>query len=175
MSFRIVGRETRASGIIVDFERVDIEDGDGDIHHRDVIRHPGGVAIVAVHDGELYLVRQYRVAIDLPVLEIPAGKLDHGEDPMAAARRELAEELGMTANLDRLGSMIVSPGYTDEIIHLYEAVDIVTGGRDPRGAEERTAEVVRMPVTEALERIDRGDITDAKTQIALMRWERKHR
>ncbi len=175
VSFRIVGRQTRASGIIIDFERVDIEDGDGDVHPRDVIRHPGGVGIVAVHDGDLHLVRQYRVAIDSPVLEIPAGKLDEGEEPIAAARRELVEELGMEANLVPLGSMIVSPGYTDEIIHLYEATDIVIGRRDPRGAEERTAEVVRIPMTEALERVDRGEITDAKTQIALMRWERKQR
>ena len=175
MSFRIVGRQTRASGIIVDFERIDIEGSDGEVHERDVIRHPGGVAIVVVDDGDLVLVRQYRVAIDSHILEIPAGKLDGTEDPSAAAERELGEELGMSGRLESLGSMTVSPGYTDEIIHLFEAVDIVVGRRDPRGAEEKTAEVVRMPVTEALEKIDRGEITDAKTQIALMRWERKKR
>ena len=175
MSFRIVGCQTRASGIIVDFERIDIEGEDGEVHERDVIRHPGGAAIVVVHDGDLVLVRQYRVAIDAQIVEIPAGKLDGTEEPIAAAERELGEELGMSGRLESLGSMAVSPGYTDEIIHLFEAVDIVIGRRDPRGAEEKTAEVVRMPVTEALEKIDRGEITDAKTQIALMRWERKKR
>ena len=175
MSFEIVGRRTRASGIIVDFEVLDMRGADGEVHERDVIRHPGGVAVVVVDEGELVLVRQYRVAVDQHVLEIPAGKLDGDEAPIVAARRELGEELGMDGTMRPLGSMIVSPGYTDEIIHLFEAVDIVTGRRDPRGAEERTAEVVRMPVAEALEKIESGEITDSKTQIALMRWERKQR
>lgn len=175
MSFRIVGRQTRARGSIIDFERIDIEGEDGEVHERDVIRHPGGVAIVVVHDGDLVLVRQYRVAVDSHILEIPAGKLDGSEAPIAAAQRELGEELGMSGRLESLGTMSVSPGYTDEIIHLFEAVDIVVGRREPHGAEEETAEVVRMPMTEALEKIDRGEITDAKTQIAVMRWERKKR
>lgn len=172
MNFRIVGNETRATGAIIEFIDVALEGPDGAVHSRDVIRHPGGVGVLPILGDDVVLVRQYRVALDRPILEIPAGRLEPDESPKAAGRRELAEELGMEGRLEPLGALHVSPGYTDEIIHLFAAVDIVASDREPEGAEELEAEVVRLPLTEALEMVGDGRITDAKTQIALMRVER---
>jgi ADP-ribose pyrophosphatase len=172
VNFRIVGNETRATGAIIEFLDVALQGPDGSIHRRDVIRHPGGVGVLPILGDEVVLVRQYRVALDRPILEIPAGRLEPGEPPEIAGRRELVEELGMQGRLLSLGSLHVSPGYTDEIIHLFAAADIVASDREPHGAEELEAEVVRLPLTEALEMVEDGRITDAKTQIALLRLER---
>ncbi len=172
MNFRIVGSRTRASGAIVDFEEVELLAPDGTLHQRDVVRHPGGVGVLPVIGEDVVLVRQYRVALDAPMVEIPAGRLEPDENPRAAAERELSEELGMTGVLRPLGALHVSPGYTDEIIHLFAAVDIVAANREPDGAEERAAQVVRMPFGDAIEMVEDGRITDSKTQIALMRMER---
>ena len=172
MNFRIVGDEALAIGAIIEFHDVALEGPDGTVHSRDVIRHPGGVGVLPILGGEVVLVRQYRVALDRPILEMPAGRLEPDESPETAGRRELAEELGMTGRLVPLGALHVSPGYTDEIIHLFAAVDIVASDREPEGAEEHEAEVIRLPLAEALEMVGDGRITDAKTQIALMRMER---
>ena len=172
MNFRIVGSETRATGAIIEFLDIALQGPDGAVHSRDVIRHPGGVGVVPIVGEDVVLVRQYRVALDRPILEIPAGRLEPGEAPAIAGERELVEELGMTGRLVPLGALHVSPGYTDEIIHLFAAVDIVESDREPHGAEELEAEVIRLPLTEALQMVGDGRITDAKTQIALMRLER---
>lgn len=176
MNFTHEGVETLGQGVIVRLERVDLATPDGTIHPRDVVRHPGGVGVLAVHEGRTWLVRQYRVALGRPLLEIPAGKRDvTGEEPLALARRELAEELGMEAeHWESLGTMEPSPGYCDEVIHLFAASGIVAASRQPDGAEEHEAEIVEMTVAEALEAVDDGRITDAKTQIALLRWARRH-
>jgi ADP-ribose pyrophosphatase len=107
--------------------------------------------------------------------EIPAGKLDDRDtDPATAARRELAEELGArAARLDHLATMAPSPGYTDEIIEIYLATGLEFGERAPDGEEEVQATVFSIPVGEALDRIDRGELTDAKTQVALLQWSRR--
>jgi ADP-ribose pyrophosphatase len=172
VNFRIVGNETRATGAIIEFLDVALQGPDGSVHSRDVIRHPGGVGVLPILGDDVVLVRQYRVALDRPILEIPAGRLEPGEAPEIAGRRELVEELGMAGRLLSLGSLHVSPGYTDEIIHLFAAVDIVASDREPHGAEELEAEVIRLPFEEALEMVGDGRITDAKTQIALLGLER---
>lgn len=176
MSFSLGGVETLGQGVIVRLDRVDLTTPDGSIHRRDVVRHPGGVAVLAVEEDRTWLVRQYRVAVDRRILEIPAGKRDvPGEDPRIGAERELAEELGLHAReWESLGTMEPSPGYTDEVIHLYAATGIVASARRPDGAEEHEAEIVEMSVEEALQQVDDGRITDAKTQIALLRWARRH-
>lgn len=166
---------TLGEGLYVRLERVNLRAPDGSVHARDVLRHPGGVAILPVDSGRTWLVSQYRVALDRHVLEIPAGKLDvTGEQPLQAARRELTEELGMTASeWHSLGTMEPSPGYTEEVIHLFAATGIVAGARRPDGAEEMEAEIVEMSIDEALAGVESGTITDAKTQIALLRWSRR--
>ena len=172
MTFRIVGNTVRAKGRFFEFLEVEIEDAAGRVHPRDVIRHPGGVGVLPVIDGDVVFVKQYRVALDRPVVEIPAGKLEWDENPAHAAARELAEELGLDGRLEAMGTLAVSPGYTDEIIHLYVATDLTDVARTPHGAEEEAAEIVRVPANEALDMVADGRITDAKTQIALLRWAR---
>lgn len=167
---------TLGEGIFVRLERITLRAPDGSLHPRDVLRHPGGVGVLPVENGRVWLVRQYRVALGRAVIEIPAGKLDStDEDPLAAAKRELREELGLEASKwESLGSLDPSPGYTDEVIRLFAASGIVADARRPQGAEEVAAEIVEMTVDEALAGIEDGTITDAKSQIALLRWSRRN-
>jgi 8-oxo-dGTP pyrophosphatase MutT (NUDIX family) len=176
VNFRVVGRETLAAGTMVALEEVDLETPDGHTVRRDVVRHPGGVAVVAVdRRRRVWFVRQYRVAVNAPILEIPAGTLDRpGEDPVDAVRRELGEELGATAGtITKLGTMLPSPGYTDEHIGLYLADGIVGGERAPDGAEEHHAELVALDVDEVFRMLDEGAFADGKTQLALALWARR--
>ncbi len=175
MSLRQVRTETVCAGVFLQLDRVWIAAGDETPVPRDVVRHPGGVGILPVDGDDVVLVRQYRVALDREVLEIPAGKLDKSDlDPATAAARELREELGLAPRtLISLGQTIPSPGYTSEIIHLFAADGILDVGRDPAGVEETHAEVVRIPLAEAVAMLDDGRITDAKTQVALVAWMRR--
>lgn len=176
MSFRLLGSRRVGSGVFLALHRIHLLAPDGRSSLRDVVRHPGSVAVLPVQDGLVHLIRQYRVAIGQTLLEIPAGKLDRsGEDPESAAGRELEEELGMrAARFTSLGCLFPSPGYTDEIIHLFSAEGIVPADRIPEGAEEREAEVVTMSISDALSLLERGEILDAKTQIALAAWARRN-
>lgn len=131
----------------------------------DVIRHPGAAAIAAVTtDGEMLLVRQYRAAVDRWMLEVPAGRLDPGEDPLAAARRELEEETGYRArSWSLLREFLPAPGFCDEWIHLFEARDlelVPDGGLDCDDDEE--LELVLMRPEEVL----KLEPADAKTLVA---------
>lgn len=175
MSLRRLGFDRLASGVFLHLDRVWLEGPDGGRHARDVIQHPGGVAVLPVDGDDVLLVRQYRVAVDRWVLEIPAGKLDQpGEVPEQAAVRELVEEIGVhPRRLVALGSTLPSPGYTSEEIHLFVADGILDGERAPHGLEEESAELVRIPLREALQLVDDGQIVDAKTQIALSLWARR--
>ncbi|HVR31692.1 MAG TPA: NUDIX hydrolase [Acidimicrobiia bacterium] len=175
MKFAQTGVTTLGTGALVRLEQVILQAPDGTTHPRDVLRHPGGVAVLPVDEGQVWLIKQFRVAVSRDLLEIPAGKRDvDGEPPVETARRELYEEMGMKAtDWVSLGTMEPSPGYTDEVIHLFAASGIVAEARRPDGVEEVEAEIVVMPVEEALAAIDTGGITDAKTQIALMKWSRR--
>ncbi len=163
----------RGSLITLDEVRVRVEGG-GEVL-RDVVRHPGGVAVLPVEGEEVWLVRQYRVALGRWVTEIPAGVLDHpGEAPEAAAHRELAEELGARAGrLEHLATIAPSPGYTEETLTVFAATDLEFGSRRPDGAEEDHAEILRLPVAVALDSIDAGELIDAKTVVALLQWKRR--
>ncbi|MDP9341504.1 MAG: NUDIX hydrolase [Actinomycetota bacterium] len=134
---------------------------------REVVRHPGACGIVAMTaDGEVLLVRQTREAIRADILEIPAGVLDvPGEQAAACAARELEEETGYAASDVRPLAMIhTSPGFTDEVIHLFTARASPAAGRTP----EHGIEVVPMPLGEAVGAVRDGRITDAKTAVALL-------
>jgi ADP-ribose pyrophosphatase len=139
----------------------------GHVVELEVIRHPGAAAVVALRpDGQVLLVRQFRHAAGGYLLEIPAGKLDAGEDPRACALRELEEETGHRAGrLDLLLSMCTTPGFTDEVIHLYRATEL-TAGTQALGADE-VLDVVAMPLAEALIAIRTGAVRDAKTIVGL--------
>jgi ADP-ribose pyrophosphatase len=143
---------------------------DGRRARRQIVRHPGAVAIVPVHDGDVVLIRQYRAALDAEILEIPAGKLDvPGEDRVAAAIRELEEEVGMrTDRLEEIARFFTAPGFSDEDMTLFLATDCTSVPVTPHGLEEEEAEIVRVPVEMISDLIDDGAITDAKTLLGLL-------
>jgi len=134
----------------------------------EVIHHPGAAAVVPFVDGrDILLVRQYRHAAGGYLLEIPAGKLDPGEAPEACARRETEEETGQrVGRLEKLGAILTTPGFTNEIIHLYAGYDLTATAAHTEPDEDLT--VVRMPFAEAVAMVERGEIEDAKTMAALL-------
>ena len=135
--------------------------------YRDIVRHPGAVAIVPVlPDGRIVLVRQYRYAIGKPLLEIPAGTLEDGEDPLECARRELREETGYEASeLKAMLSCYMAPGYSDEIIHFYVARGLTKVGMSPE--EDESIEVEVSELGEIVRMIEENVIKDAKTIIGI--------
>ncbi len=157
--------------------RVDqVELPNGRCSSREVVEHPGGVGVVALtEDGQVLLVQQYRYPYRQVLTEIPAGKRDPGEDPLTTGRRELAEETGMTADrFEPLGVLYPSPGYTDEVIHLYLATGLHASAAHPD--EDEFLHVVRQPLEQLVEQVLAGTLPDAKTQIALLKtWQRFRR
>jgi ADP-ribose pyrophosphatase len=155
--------------------RVDaVEMPDGSVAEREVVEHDNAVAVVAMEpDGNVILIRHYRHPVRTRVLEIPAGKLDvDGEAPPDAARRELAEEVGLEADdLVELLHFHNSAGWSEEATTVYLAVDVRPCGV-PEGFtaehEEADLQIVRMGLDEALELVDSGEINDAKTVIGLL-------
>ncbi len=135
----------------------------------DFVKHPGAAAVVPfLEQDRVLMIRQYRFVTGGEILEIPAGKLDPGETPEVCAARELIEETGYRAGrLEKLGAIWTSPGFTDEIIHLYAAFDLEEA--EQRLEPDEIIELVPMPLDEALETIRTSDVFDAKSAIALMR------
>ncbi|MBW2280316.1 MAG: NUDIX hydrolase [Deltaproteobacteria bacterium] len=144
----------------------DLELSTGERFELQLLRHPGASAIVPFLDEDrVLLLRQYRFAIDDVLWEVPAGKLEPGESPEACAARELAEETGYRAGrLERTGEIVTTPGFSDERIWLFRAHDLAPG---PTAHDRELIEVHEVPLTEALEMVDDGRITDAKTIAAL--------
>ncbi|HEX4953673.1 MAG TPA: NUDIX hydrolase [Thermoanaerobaculia bacterium] len=166
---RLLDRRTLHRGSFLEMTRERVTLPNGIEVDLELVRHPGAAAIVPLAaDGTVVLVRQYRHATDGWLLEVPAGKLDAGESPEACARRELAEEAGVTAEeLVSLGPFWASPGFTDEVIHLFLARGL---GPAAQSLEEDELLVLeRLPFTEAVARAARGEIADGKSACALLR------
>jgi ADP-ribose pyrophosphatase len=145
----------------------------GTVGELEMIRHPGASAVVPFlsdptgDDPQVLLIRQYRYAAERYLYEVPAGRLDPGESPADCARRELREETGCQAQgVEHLFTMYTTPGFTDEKIHVFMAVGL-TRGEVAREADE-FIEVETMPLSRALGLVERGEIQDAKTALALM-------
>jgi ADP-ribose pyrophosphatase len=140
----------------------------------DILRHPGAAAVVPfVGADEVLLIRQFRHATGGFILEVPAGKLD-GEAPEVCAARELEEEAGQRAGrLERLGAIWTTPGFTDERIHLFAAYELEPA-RQRLDADEVISELVRLPLAEALELVWRGELSDAKSALALIHAAHRH-
>jgi 8-oxo-dGTP pyrophosphatase MutT (NUDIX family) len=144
---------------------------DGSEFERDVVHHPGWVAVVPVtDDGHVVCVRQFRAAVGQWLLEIPAGIRDMGDEPPeATARRELAEEAGLAADAVELVATIHnSPGFADEQGLVFLATGLTEVPTDRQGVEEHHMEIVRVPITGAAGLIARGEVTDAKTVVGLL-------
>ncbi len=142
---------------------------DGKPCRREIIEHSGGAAVLCVFEGNVVFVKQYRYAYGEEVLEIPAGKLEADEDPEIAAKRELSEETGLLAEkLMHLFTLYPSPGYTNEKIYIYEAIDVKKGVRHLDDGEFLNIEFV--PLFRAYQMIESGEIRDAKTVAALLAY-----
>ncbi len=159
----ITAEDTMFSGLIFDVNRIHVTLPNGHESARDVVRHRGAVAIVALtDDGRICLVRQYRTALDRVTVEIPAGKLDPGEDPLTCAKRELLEETGMVADrMAFLTTLATTPGFTDERIHLYMATGLTFGPAHPD--EDEFLNVDLVPLDELIDAVLDGRIEDSKT------------
>ena len=142
---------------------------DGREARREMVEHPGGVCIAALTDRkELLFVRQYRYPYGEVVLELPAGKLEYGEDPLLAGKRELQEETGATAReYTDLGKLYPSPGYCGEVIHMYMATGLSYGEASPD--EDEFLELERIPLERAAQMVLDNEIRDAKTQAAVLK------
>jgi ADP-ribose pyrophosphatase len=161
------------TGKIITLDTDTVRFPDGSVGEMDMIRHPGASAIVPFvsdatsHDPQLMLIRQYRYAADQYLYEIPAGRLDPGEDPRDCAKRELREETGCTAQgIDFLFTMYTTPGFTDERIHLFMATGLERGETAHEPDEFMTIETVVL--SQALRMIREGEIKDAKTALGIL-------
>jgi ADP-ribose pyrophosphatase len=133
----------------------------------EMIRHPGAAAVVPLKGNEtVVLIKQFRHAAGGFIYEIPAGKLDAGEDPLHCAARELEEEIGyIPGRLERLASILTAPGFTDEVIHIYKATEMTPGRQ--RLDRDEVLEILEIPLKEAIRMIGAGQIRDAKTIVGL--------
>jgi len=173
MQETILDTEKIYSGRVIKLVVHDVRLPDGGQAKRELVQHPGAVAMVAL-DGErkVLLVRQFRMAAGQVLAEIPAGTLQPGEAPDACAVRELQEETGYKpGKLEALDGFFVAPGYTTEYIHLYLATDLTESRLD--GDADEFIEVQRVPFADALAMIERGEIVDGKTIIGLLRVARR--
>lgn len=163
-------------GKVFDLEVDEIEYASGNKGIREVARHPGGaVAVPVLPDGSILFVRQFRYPLQEYTLEIPAGKLEPGEDPLHAAARELEEEAGWTAgHLEKLSALLTTPGFCDEVLHIYLATGLTPAPAGHRREEgEMGMTIHAMSLEEALGLVEKGEIRDSKTIVGLFLAERK--
>ncbi|MGD6815668.1 NUDIX hydrolase [Metabacillus sp. 84] len=157
------------SGKIIDLYVQEVELPNGKTSKREVIKHPGAVAVIAITpEGKLLMVEQFRKALERTLIEIPAGKLEPGEEPEKTAVRELEEETGFTArSIDHLVSFYTSPGFADELVHLYITEDLAPIENEAHLDEDEFVDLMEVTLEEAEALLKDGRIYDAKTAYAV--------
>jgi len=167
MSFAIEKREVMYQGRAFDVQRLSLRLPNGKLRPYDFVRHLPSITVLPVTaDGKILFVRQYRVGLDGMLLELPAGSLDEGEDPLDGARRELREETGLdAAELVKLGEAYLAPGYCDEYMSFFLARQLTPAPLEQDEDEFLTVEA--YPIAETLAMARRGEIHDSKTLAAL--------
>lgn len=159
-------------GRIIDLRVDEVELPNGNRGVREIVDHPGGVAVIPIDEaGFVYCVRQYRYAFGKHMLEVPAGKLERGEDPAACAVRELSEETGLRAGqITYLGQLYPSPGFCKEVLHIYLGRELSFGQNHPD--DDEFLDVEKIHLVELADRVVRGEISDAKTIVAVLKAKR---
>lgn len=163
-----ISSKTIYDGKILKLTVDEVQLPDGKKSMRECVRHCGGAAVLLVQSGKVALVRQHRYLYGKDIYEIPAGKLEAGEDPAKGAARECEEETGYRAEVEKLLEIYPSPGYTDEVIHIYIAKNARFVGEHVDDGEFLTCEFV--PLEQVLEMIESGEICDAKTVAAVYKY-----
>lgn len=156
-------------GRIITVKVEEVEMPDGKLASREIVKHPDGVGVVALtDDNKIIMVKQYRKPLDESIYEIPAGKMDNGEEHKICGIRELEEETGYKAEkFEYLGFIYPSPGFTDEVTHIYLATGLYQGQAhlDP----DEFLDTVKIPLDEVVERIMNNEISDAKTVVGVLK------
>ncbi len=164
MNFKILKSEIKYRGKVFDHQVDEIQYNSGNIGIREIAIHPGGAVVIPIiKDGRIILVKQFRYPLQKTLIELPAGKLDHNEDPLNCAIRELEEETGYKAkNFEKLGAIYTAPGYCTEVLHIYKATNLVPGNHN-REEGEQGMELLELSLDEIKKKIISGEINDAKT------------
>lgn len=168
MNFKIIKSEILYKGKVFDHQVDEIEYNSGNKGIREIAIHPGGAVVVPVKDDEkIILVKQFRYPLQKTLIELPAGKLEKGEDPLVCATRELEEETGYKSNkIFKLGEIYTAPGYCTEILHIYSATELIPGNHN-REEGEHGMEILELTMNEIQQMIMNGEITDAKTIVGI--------
>lgn len=164
-----ISSELIYDGKIIKVFRDKVEVENGHITYREVVRHHGGVGILALNHDKIILVEQYRYPYAEKTLEIPAGKLEPGEDVESCALRELEEETGYSSlKVLPITQIYPTPGYCDELLHIYEAKNIFKVENPAVGDDDEYIDVIELDLLDAYRKVIDGTIKDAKTVIAIM-------
>lgn len=168
MDFQTLKSKTVFTGRVFAVRQDELQAPDGRLLHLDVVVHGGAVTLVPLDaDGQIWFIRQYRHPAGKVLLELPAGVVEAGEDPVVAAAREIREEIGMAANeLKLVGSFFLAPGYSTEFMHVYVATGLHADALE--GDEDEYISVEKIPLDRAYELAETGGVGDAKSLGALM-------
>ncbi|RKQ37724.1 NUDIX hydrolase [Oceanobacillus halophilus] len=167
---KTVKTEEIFNGKIVQLQIDEVQLPNGKTSKREIIKHPGAVAVIPItKDNKIVFVEQYRKPLEKSLVEIPAGKLERGENPLVAAVRELEEETGYTTNsLSFVTSFYSSPGFANELLHIYITDDLVKLDEPQPGDDDEFVEIVELTLDEAKQYVEEERIHDAKTNYAVL-------
>ncbi|MFD2371856.1 NUDIX domain-containing protein [Brevibacillus sp. GCM10020057] len=170
---KTISSQSIYDGRIIKVKVDEVQLPNGKTAKREIVHHQGAVAVMPItDDGKLVAVRQFRKPLERTIVEIPAGKLEPGEEPLSCAIRELEEETGYVAKkMELLSSFYTSPGFADELLHVYVATGLTKG--ESRPDEDEFVDVLELTLAEARELHRSGEIRDAKTVVALFAWENR--
>ena len=164
-----ISSENIFDGVLLHVRKDEVELPNGHKSVREWIKHPGASSVIPIFpDNQIILVRQFRYPVGQVTLEVPAGKLDaEGEDPLECAKRELSEETGYTAGkIWKLTTIATTVGFSNEFIHLYAASDLISGKQHTD--DDEFINIVKVPLTAALQMVESGKIIDAKSAISIL-------